>query len=99
MHDGGMSEWTDYRTFWIPNFEEGDVIQIKERIEGTDYPLCIAKVISILPVRFKEIDLSLVANQEQIDRYKRKFHPEHWFFQIRYQIVREERRGLDKFML
>lgn len=98
MHDEGMSEWVDYRTFWIPNFEEGDLIQIKERIEKSDYPLCKAEIVSILPVRYRDIDLSLIMVQEQIARYGRKFAPGHWFFQIKYEIVREERRGLDKFL-
>jgi len=90
MQDEGMSEWIDYRTFWIPNFEEGDVIQIKERVDGTDYPLCQAEIVSILPVRYQDIDLSLVMVQEQIARYGREFYPGHWFFQIRYRIVREK---------
>jgi len=97
MHNEGMSEWEDFRTFWVPNFEEGDVIQVKERIEREDYPLCKAEIVSILPVQYKDIDLNIVANQEQIDRYKRKFHPGHWFFKIKYRIVRDEKRGLDRF--
>ena len=69
------------RTGWIPQVYPGDVIAISEvRPLLPDRFLFKAKVISVEPWHHHELDHGKY--KEEINRYKRKFHPEQYFFKI-----------------
>ena len=75
------------RTGWIPSLYQGDIIQINERIiKGHDIPICKAKITHVEPCMYKDL-WSQFPNEkeemeEEIRRYGRKFHKNHYFFRI-----------------
>ena len=75
-------EFESIRTGWIPQLYPHDIIKINERDEKGDHLLFKAKVLSVTPKKFCELDQEL--HQEEIARYKKKFHPEQYFFLIRF---------------
>jgi len=74
------------RTGWVPELYPGDKIKINERVDKTDTLLFIAKVLSVQPILFKNIDQTF--HREEIERYHKKFHPERWFFIITFERVK-----------
>lgn len=54
---------------------------MNERIDKKDYFMKSGKIMAVFPLQYR--DIPLVGKQEIFDSYKkRKFHPEHWFFEI-----------------
>ena len=75
-------EFLSIRTGYIPSFFPGDVIKINHRnFSGIDLFLYQGKVISVIPVLFRDLDKD--NHKEEIERYHRKFNPDQWFFIIK----------------
>ena len=76
------SQFSSIRTGWIPQLYPGDEIKINERDDcKKDKFLFMATIQSVTPILFKDITSS---HQEEIDRYGKKFHPEQWFFELKF---------------
>ena len=75
-----------YRTGWIPGIYSGDIINLTEKNpNGKDKFICKGKVVYVLPLQFKEFEKFPTIHGkglEEIKRYKRNFHLDHWFFNI-----------------
>lgn len=70
-----------YRTGFIPGYIPGEIIRMNERIDNNDTFLKAAKVISLIPIQYR--DIGLTGKQEILEAYSnRKFHPLQWFFEI-----------------
>lgn len=83
-------EFDSIRTGWICEHYPGDIIGIKLRDgDGVDQFFCYARVESVQAVQYKDIPKT-PQNLEEINRYKRKFHPEHFFFHYTYMKLDEE---------
>lgn len=75
-----------YRTGWTPGIYSNDIINLNENNpNGKDFFICKGEVLSIIPIQFKNIPTGC----EEIKRYKRKFHPDHWFFNIGIELYPE----------
>ena len=66
------------RTGWTPSIYPNDIINLKDNTKDGKI-IRTGKVVSIIPIKFKNIDTSC---KEEILRYNRKFNPEHFFFKI-----------------
>ena len=67
------------RTGWIPQIFTGDIIKLNKRLGKQDIFSRMGKIISVTPIKFKNLNTSY---KEEIQKYKRKFHPEQYFFRI-----------------
>ena len=82
-----------YRTGWTPGVYSNDIINLNENNpDGKDFFICKGKVIYVLPLQFKEFAKFPSIHGKglvEIKRYKRKFHPDHWFFNIIIELYPE----------
>lgn len=70
-----------YRTGFVPDFKPGEVIRLNERNNGKNTFLKSAKVISVIPIQYR--DIGLRGKREILDSYKDKIFPLwFWFFEI-----------------
>ena len=76
-----------YRTGFVPNLYTGDLVNLNERDEeGNDTFLKEGVIKSVEPIRLLNIhegfSFETPIAEEELKRYKRKFHKMHWFFSI-----------------
>ena len=84
-----------YRTGWVPGFYVGDVVNLNDRDSNNkDSFIRKGKIKWILPLQYKEFTeyhkqrgYRYKKGLKEIKRYNRKFHPEHWFFQIGIKLI------------
>jgi len=76
------SKFTTIRTGFVPNIYAGDIINIIDKTQNNKI-ICCAKVLFVRPASFIQLDEFDLLVAEEIGRYKRNFHPEHYFFIIR----------------
>lgn len=73
---------TTYRTGWVPMLYPGDVINLNQRDNtGKDTYLKMGKIAGVKPVKRKSIP-DVLTFREELQRYNKKFHSDHYFFQI-----------------
>jgi hypothetical protein len=77
--------WNSYRTGFMPEIYEGDVIKINER-NGVDSLLCHARVTEVLPIRYGDI-FRFPIIEEEIARYNKQFPKCRWFFKFSFQKI------------
>ena len=85
-----------YRTGFIPNLYPGDVINLNKRIQKKDIFICKGKIKYVFPLQYKEFaeynkqyGYRHKKGLDEIKQYKRKFHPDHWFFNIGIELYPE----------
>jgi hypothetical protein len=88
-----------YRTGFVPNLYPGDLVNLNERDEkGMDTYIKKGVIKSVEPIRLLNIHKSYgfqtPISEEEIKRYKRKFHKMHWFFSI--CILKDSKRMYSK---
>ena len=76
-----------YRTGFVPSIYPGDIININERdSEGKDIFIMKALVESVNVLRLVQLHDSMKSiygcPTEELKRYGKKFHRDHWFFSI-----------------
>ncbi|BDI54888.1 MAG: hypothetical protein [Lokiarchaeia virus VerdaV1] len=76
-----------YRTIFIPRIYPKEIIKLKIRINGVDKMFCNGLVLNISPTQFKNIGHCF--KTEINEKFKNKFNPEHWFFEILIDPIRE----------
>lgn len=85
------NEFYTFRTGWIPQIYKDDKLIINHRTTKkaphNDHFMCYAQCISCIPILFKDI-IKTDNNQEEIDRYDKKFHPDQYFFKITFKKVK-----------
>ncbi len=80
---------TTYRTGFVPSIFPGNIVNLNDRNdEGKDSFVRKGKVLHVIPTKFKHLPTKK-ATKEEIERYKRKFNEEQWFFEIKIKIIRE----------
>ncbi|MGQ4874518.1 MAG: hypothetical protein ACP6IY_10655 [Promethearchaeia archaeon] len=94
------------RTGFVPNIYEGDIILLKERRDNKSKDIILGKgkVLGVYPytyMRLKEkyklkegnwtFDKYANCIIEEIKKYKRKFNPWHYFFEITIKVIKKER--------
>lgn len=84
-----------YRTGFVPNLYPGDIINLNERSDaGEDSYITKGVIKSVQPIRLLNIHESFKfttpVSEEELKRYKRKFHKMHWFFSI--AIMKDTKR-------
>ena len=93
-----------FRTGWIPNIYPGDIININERNDKKeDTFICQALVTSVSAIRYCAIlDMHKSLNMfpgEEIARYNKKFHKDHWFLIITLKKKwKEKRKTMEDFV-
>ena len=90
-----IKEFYTYRTGFVPNLYPGDIINLNERADnGEDTFITEGVIKSVEPIRLLNIHESYTFNtpvgEEELKRYKRKFHKMHWFFSI--CIIKDTKR-------
>ena len=79
------------RTGWIPTIYPGDIVKINERVtinkKNTDSLICQARCIAVEPLQYNDF-IEDPTPWEEVDRYNRKFHGQHWFFKIRFKKLK-----------
>ena len=77
-------EFTTIRTGWITHLYPGDIVKINHRnLSGTDLFLFHAEVQEVFFLKFKKLmGYASLLEREEIDRYGKKFHAEHYFYKI-----------------
>ena len=82
-----------YRTGWIPQIFTGDIINLnKNNPRGKDFFIRKGEIISIIPLKFRQIPDNTC--NEEILRYRRKFHTEQFFFKITIKLLKIEKKQL-----
>ena len=74
-----------YRTGFVPNIHPGDEINLNEKMAvKPDKFIRRGTVEWVLPLQYKEIKGMAIHQKALVElrKYKRKFHPDHWFFDI-----------------
>ena len=81
LEDGGL--FSTIRTGWITHLYPGDTVKINHRYpSGIDF-LFHAQVEDVFFLKFtKLMETASLYDQEEINRYGRKFHDDHYFFKI-----------------
>ena len=82
-----IKQFYTYRTGFVPNLYPGDIINLNERDdEGNDSYITRGVIKSVEPIRLLNVHESIgfdtPVGEEELKRYKRKFHKMHWFFSI-----------------
>jgi len=61
---------------------KGDIVNLNQRdTTGKDTYLTMGKIAGVKPVKLKSIP-SVLSFREELQRYNKKFHNDHYFFQI-----------------
>lgn len=77
---------TSYRTGFIPDYEDGEIIKVFQILpDKSKVQIGEAKVLTMYPVQIKNIVWTELW-EEELCRYKRTFKPTRWFFKI--ELVR-----------
>ena len=82
LEDGGL--FSTIRTGWITHLYPGDTVKINQFQKDTDdLFLFHAQVEDVFFLKFtKLMETASLYDQEEINRYGRKFHDDHYFFKI-----------------
>ena len=72
------------RTGWVPTIYPGDVINIKDKNLDNKI-ICTGTVKGVHPLRYRYVNK--IKHSEELLKYKRKFNLEHWFFEIRIELM------------
>ena len=72
------------RTGWIPTIYPNDIINLKDK-NSDNKIICTGVVKGVHPLRFRYVDV--IKHKEELLKYKRKFHPEQWFFIIKIELI------------
>ena len=82
-----------YRTGFIPGVYPKDVINLNARVPGKkDKFICQGKIKFVYPLQFKDFKKFSAIHKkgiQEVKRYKRKFHPDQWFFKIGIELYPE----------
>lgn len=78
-----------FRTGWTPSCYAGDIVNLTEFVkDGKDKFLCKGLIKSVEAIRLMQVkemwksERLKICIEEELKRYNRKFHEDHWFFQI-----------------
>ena len=80
-----------YRTGLVPSMYSGEIINLNEKMPvKPDKFVRKGKIEWVMPLQYKELK-SMECHKkafQEIFRYKRKFHDDHWFFSIGVKLGR-----------
>lgn len=82
-----------YRTGFVPSIYSGDIINLTEKmLVKPDKFIRQGKVEWVLPLQYEKIRDMAIHKKGllELKRYKRKFHPDHWFFNIGIKLYPKE---------
>jgi len=90
-----------YRTGFVPYIYEDDIVRILERTDKKDIFLFNAKclgVSTLLLIQMRDMFKGTLHKhfiEEEIAKYNRTFHKNHWFFQLKFEKITE---GIENFL-
>jgi len=85
LKDPIVEQIETYRTGFVPHFYPGEIINLNERMNGSDKYICKGKILYVMPLEYREL-FELDSHEKGIEElkksYKKKFNPHHWIFCI-----------------